>query len=223
MGDVVATPCGRRAIKHLLIINPNSSRPVTDAIRTSAASLNREGWLYTVEQIDQGPAVIEGLKDEVVAAPLVLRRIMDLQDQYDAFLVACHGDPGVLAIREVVAKPVVGIGETSLLVACALGRGFGLITLGSALVAKKWRQIREYGLEQRCVCVEPTEAGVLHGVAEGAHFDVYVDAARRAVARGADVLVLGCASMAPAARAVEEQVGVTVVEPVAAAISIICR
>jgi Asp/Glu/hydantoin racemase len=43
-----------------------------------------------------------------------------------------------------------------------------------------------------------------------------VDAGRRAIARGATVHVLGCAGMAPTARALERELGIAVVEPVEA-------
>lgn len=46
----------------------------------------------------------------------------------------------------------------------------------------------------------------------------YLDARRRAIERGASVVVLGCAGMAPAARALERELGVAVVEPFEAGI-----
>lgn len=205
----------------ILILNPNSSWAVTDAIRQAISELGETGNC-TVEQIDEGPPAIEGLQDEVLAAPLVMGRIAAAEGDYDAFVVACHGDPGVLASREVCPKkPVVGIGEASVLAACALGARFGLITLGGGLVEKKWRQLKEYGIAERCAAVEPTGTGVLHGVEQGVDFEVYVEAGRRAVVRGADVLVLGCAGMIRAARTVEERLGVPVVEPVSAAVAML--
>jgi allantoin racemase len=204
-----------------LVINPNRSTAVTEAIRDALAASAWDPWTFRVEQIDEGPETIEGYRDEAVAAPLVVDRVTRRQAEFEAFVIACHGDPGLLAAREACPKPVVGIGEASMLAACGLGHRFGLITLRRSLVAKKWRQLREYGLVERCAAVEPTETGVLHGTDNPGDVGPYVSAGARALEQGAEVLVLGCAGMALARRAVEDELGVRVVEPVAAALSLL--
>jgi allantoin racemase len=35
------------------------------------------------------------------------------EDDFDAFVIACHDDPNLDAMKEITAKPVVGIGEAS--------------------------------------------------------------------------------------------------------------
>lgn len=92
-----------------------------------------------------------------------------------------------------------------------------MITLGSELVARKRRQVARCGLACQCVAIEPTHTGVLDCVtAQRPTLTPYLDAGRRAIERGAKVLVLGCARMAPAARALERELGIAVVEPVEA-------
>jgi allantoin racemase len=202
----------------LLVLNPNSSLAVTEAIARVAAATLPAGS-FAVDQIDAGPAVIEDEETALRAAELVCEQVRSRQLEYDSFLVACHGDPGVAKAARITSKSVCGIGAASFRDAAARGGGFGVITLGPQLVERKWRQVAGCGLTSHCVAVEPTHTGVLDYVtAQRPTLAPYLDAGRRAIARGASVLVLGCAGMAPAARALERELGVAVVEPVEAGI-----
>ena len=201
----------------VLILNPNSSLPVTEAIARVAAVLLPAGS-FAVDQIDAGPAAIEDEKTSLLAAELVCEELHSRRLQYDSFVVACHGDPGVSEAARITGKTVCGIGAASFRAAAARG-DFGVITLGPQLVERKWRQVADSGLASHCVAVEPTHTGVLEYVtAQRPTLTPYLDAGRRAIERGASVLVLGCAGMAPAARALERELGVAVVEPVEAGI-----
>jgi allantoin racemase len=205
-------------VTRLLILNPNSSLPVTEAI-TQVASASLAPGTFAVEQIDEGPAVIEDEAAALRAAALVCARLRSRRSQYDSFVVACHGDPGVEQAARITQKGVCGIGAASFRAAATRGEGFGVITLGRQLVERKRRQVARCGLASHCVAIEPTHTGVLDCVtAERPALTPYLDAGRRAIERGASVLVLGCAGMAPAARALERELGVAVVEPVEAGI-----
>lgn len=47
--------------------------------------------------------------------------------QFDAVIIPCMGDPGLRAAREVAKIPVLGVAETSYLLAIALGHRFSII------------------------------------------------------------------------------------------------
>lgn len=202
----------------VLILNPNSSTAVTEAIAGIALACLPPGS-YAVEQIDAGPSVIEDESAALQAAELVCECLRAQRLSFDAFVVACHGDPGVAEARRVTGRKVCGIGAASFRAAAAHGGHFGVITLGDRLVDSKWRQLARCGLSDRCVAVEPTNTGVLdYLTGDPPPLVPYLEAGRRAIARGADVLVLGCAGMAPAARAVRRELRLPVIEPVQAGI-----
>ena len=46
----------------------------------------------------------------------------------DGHVIACFGDPGLDAVRELAAGPVVGIAEAAMHTATLLGRGFSVVT-----------------------------------------------------------------------------------------------
>lgn len=202
----------------LLILNPNSSPQVTAAIALAAQACADVGR-YEVQTIEEGPLVIEDEAAVLLAAGLVFERVRAQSAAFDAFVIACHGDPGVSTAQTQIDKPVVGIGAASFREAAARGERFGVITLGPELVERKWQQVAQSGLRGRCAAIEPTHTGVLHGVsAQAPDLTPYLEAGSRAIGHGADVLILACAGMSLLADAVARELGVLVVEPVAAGI-----
>jgi allantoin racemase len=208
-------------MRRIYVLNPNSSRVVTEGILQSLAPFNCQNLEIKVDQLDNGPKYIEGYKDEAFVAPIIVERLFNLKNQYDIFVIACHGDPGLDAAREATyPKKVVGIGEASMLAACAVARCFGVITLHSSLVPKKWHQVHSYGLGDRCVAIEPTEKGVLDSLEYPNEILPYLDAAKRAISKGAQAIVLGCAGMAHLAKTLSLELEVPVLDPVYSAVSI---
>lgn len=171
-----------------------------------------------VDQIDDAPRTIESSEDHAVVVPLVLRRIQKATES--VVIVACHGDPGVFESRQLGGARVIGIGESSMLLACALGGKFGIVTLGSGLVGRKWAQVERYGLKGRCAGVVASETGVLHGLSENPLIDPYIDAGRMLIDSGASSIILGCAGMARVQSAVQDELGLVVIDPIRAAIGI---
>lgn len=202
----------------VLVLNPNSSAAVTEAVAAATDALTVPGVRFAVEQLDDGPPVIESDADLAAATRLVPERLRARSATIAAAVVACHGDPGVTESRT-TGVPVLGIGETSFLAACALAGRFGLITLGPGIVARKRHQIDRCGLTSRCAAVEPTGTGVLHGTTGSPDTAPYLTAAERAIAAGAGALVLGCAGMVTLRDALQADLPVPVIEPV----TVTCR
>ena len=73
-----------------------------------------------------GPRSIEGHFEESIAALATIETVAMYKDEYDAFVIACYGDPAVAACREITDKPVIGIGEASMHMACFLGHQFSI-------------------------------------------------------------------------------------------------
>ena len=76
---------------------------------------------------ERGPTSIESEADAVVAAAEVAALVRSLP-AHDGYLIACFGDPGLDAARELTAAPVVGIGEAAYTAATLVGKRFGVVT-----------------------------------------------------------------------------------------------
>src|SRR4051794_57744 len=175
-----------------------------------------EGCDVTAVNPNRGPTSIESAADSVVAAAEVAALVRALPD-HDAYLIACFGDPGLDAARELTAAPVVGVGEAALLAATLLGRRFAIVTTLARGVPELWDMVHARGLGPRCAGVLPLAIPVAEQGAEHAETTAAIVAAgRRAVGElGADVLVLACGAMAEVARAIGEEVGVPACDGVA--------
>lgn len=225
-----ATPAKPVPAKPVLVLNPNSSPLVTAALR-DVIGARGEPARFTVDRLPGAPAEIATPADHHTVAPLVVERLAGDGDRADdsggdagrgarhgagpaAVIVACHGDPGVDRVRECTDVPVLGIGETSLHAAASVADRFAVLTLGTALIDRKWEQLRAAGLAERCAAVTPTDTSVAHGLAADPDLTPYRRAAERAVAGGATALVLGCAGMVTLVGPLAAEFGVPVIEPV---------
>lgn len=197
----------------ILVINPNSSQAVTAAIDAVLHPLRLAGGPgITVTDLPEGPASIGSQQDaDSVVMPLA-RRIA--ADTADAFVIACFSDPGLHTAREVAGgRPVMGIAESGILRALTLGERFGIVALSEGGVRRQRRMVRQMGLGERCAGSRSVAARAEETAGEAIR-DRLIAAARTLVERdGADVLVLGCAGMAPHRAAVERAVGCPIIEP----------
>jgi allantoin racemase len=99
------------------LINPNTTASLTEAMvagaRAPAPELTIDGVTAT-----RGVPTIDGFGDDVYGAAAVLE-ILAAHDDADVRIIDCFGDPGLLAAREQIAKPVIGISEAAMLTAMA--------------------------------------------------------------------------------------------------------
>lgn len=209
----------------ILVVNPNTTAPFTATILAEARAAASPGSRVDAATAPFGPVAVESQLDEAVAAVAALEAIAAAYDAYDGFVIACYGDPGLYAARELGPKPVAGIAEASMLLACALGARFSLLATLDRERSTLRELVRRYGLEERLASVRPTGRAVLAFGAEGpgaardAEVRALAEAGRAAVeADGAEVLCLACAGMAGVARRLQDLLGVPVVDGVAAAV-----
>jgi Asp/Glu/hydantoin racemase len=208
-------------IQTIVVLNPNSSQSVTDALSGSLEPLRFAGGPpIRCATLAEGPPGIE--TDEHVAA--VAAPVCDYVRRHEhdagAFVIACFSDPGLEQARAVSARPVFGMAECGLLTALAYGRRFGVISILDTSLARHLAYIRRLGIEDRLAGDLPLGLGVL----ELEDHDVALERMSAVGGRlrdeyGADVIVMGCAGMAALHRRLQDNLGVPVVEPVQAAVS----
>jgi Asp/Glu/hydantoin racemase len=115
---------------------------------------------------------------------------------YDAYFMNHFQDAGLAEARAAVDIPVFGLGETTLLHACLLGRKIGLIAINPAFVPWHEDQVIRHGLQQRVVGVRTIdatiadymEAFVVESTKARLH-EIFLREARALLAAGADVIV----------------------------------
>lgn len=200
------------------VINPNSNDAVTARLTAAVAPFAIPGRIEIVcETLERGPFGIESQRDvESVALPLVARM---KERPADAFVIACYSDPGMALARAEIKAPVFGIQESAMTTALSRGERFGVIAIADASIPRHMRAIRAAGLESRLA----GERALGLSVAESGEAGVFgrlEDVGRALRERdGADVIILGCAGMAPHRARLEAALGCPVIEPTQAAVA----
>ncbi len=200
-----------------LIVNPNTTAAMTADIARAAARVFTAPWTFEAAQPPGGPESLESWFEASVATLGVLA-LLEGHAGADGIVLACFGDPGLFALREVVAAPVVGVAEAGCLTACQLGLRFGVLVGPVKDAAFTESLLWTYGLEKRCAGVQTLDMAVLDLHANHAATLAGLAAAGRTLAaRGAEVLVLGCAGLSDFRAEFEHAIGLPVIDPVEAA------
>lgn len=212
-------------LMHIKIINPNTCRAMTRTIATAAQKAASPGTRISATQPAHGPISIESHFDEAISAVGVAEEVLAGEqggEAVDAYVIACFGDPGLLAARELTRAPVIGIAEAAFHVATMISTRFSIVTtLGrTGIIAE--HLLDTYGFRQHCRRVRAAEIPVLD-------LEDNPDLARQRLeeecrkAREEDnigAIVLGCGGMAGLTDHLSQAAGLPVVEGVSAAIKL---
>jgi allantoin racemase len=201
------------------ILNPNTSRSMTDAVEAAARAVARPGTTITASCSTTAPATVETAVDEVFGAAGVLAQVERGEEEgIDGYVIACFGDTGIDAARERAAGPVVGMTEAALQAAALVAHRFTVITMPPRTIAMTDRVVAALGLGHRCTvrAVDVAVADIESGA--GPAYVVFAEEARTALAAdGAEAVVLGCAGLTELVTALRASLGVPVIDGVAAA------
>lgn len=203
----------------ILCINPNSSVKVKEDIEKICKKYALPDTEIKVEYIKEAPAGINNLYDVYLSEKYLIDKFKKLEKSYDGFIIACHGDIGVDLLRELTLKPVIGLGEASILFALPLGYKYSILSRKRKKITQKEEMIKKYGLKDRCASIRMTELEV--NANEKEKREKLIQEGEKAVkSDGAEVLILGCAGMAGLDKEIEKVVGVPVIDGVASAVMI---
>lgn len=205
--------------KSLIVINPNSSQMVTDAIDLAINPLRRFGTPVRCLTLAEGPLGIESQKQ----ADLTIAPMLDLAaSQTDAagYVIACFGDPGLYALRDQTPLPVVGIQQAAVMTALTLGQRFGVIAILPNSIPRHMRAFGAMGALGRLAGDRALGLTVADLADERVSLEAMIaTGCKLRDGDGADVLIMGCAGMARYREALETATGLPVVEPCQAAVS----
>lgn len=205
----------------IYVINPNSTERVTREIDTAIAPLRMAGGpAIACLTLPEGPPGIQSQRDvDSVISPL-LKRAAALESDATAFVIACFSDPGMYALREQTAKPVLGIAECGVLTALTLGQRFGIIAMLENSVPRHLRYLGAMGVMARFVGDLPVNLTIAEMADDDQTFSRMCSVGRALRGtHGADVLVMGCAGMARFRGPLEQELGIPIVEPTQAAVA----
>lgn len=204
----------------ILVLNPNTSRLVTDKIEKVVRKVARKDVEVVVDCLEHGPEVLESYYDEARATPYSIEKVQQAnREGFDAVIIAAFCDPGIEALKEISDIPVYGTEEAAFSAALLLGNKFAILTEKKQKESVKAQHVRKLGLESRFANVRALGMGVVE-IAEDERkvIDRAVELSRRMIDEDkAEVIIMGCASMAGYSAELEEKLQVPILDPVSVA------
>lgn len=204
------------------IINPNTTMEMTKNIELAGKKFARpDTEVYAVSPAT-GPDSIESMYDEYLAVPGVLSEIIkgDREEGADAFIIACFGDPGLEAAKEVTDKPVIGIAQAAIATAKMIAPNFSVVYVLNRAESVVRNVLHLHGAENFCRSCRSTGLGVLD-------FDRDPELGMRALSEqsrrcrdedGAECVVLGCAGFVQFVDELNKELGIPVIDGVSPAV-----
>jgi len=200
-------------MKRCLILNPNTSASVTETV-LGACRQAHPGVSWDGMTSRFGAPYIADEVAYAKASHAVIDAYEAFYADHDAVLVACFGDPGLLALRELARVPVIGLAQASLQAAGRRGR-FAIVTGGHAWAPMLARFARAHELDDRLVGIHTVDLTGAQIAAEPERaIDDLAVAARKGVDGGADVILLGGAALYGLAATLQPRVSVPILDNV---------
>lgn len=209
----------------ILVANPNSSEIVTGIIMESAkrkvTDPNTELIPLTnpkgTKNIDCGFADYQSVWSFIRA---ILEKVDEIHP--DALVLAGFGNVGVFALKEALSIPVLSISETTQTLACLLGHKYTVLTMLKQFIPYQEDLVRLYRLQDKCASVRGINVNVEKCVTDR---DVTLNQLKDEILKivdedGAEVVVLGCAGLCGYDEALQELVGLPVLDPVTVTVKV---
>jgi allantoin racemase len=200
----------------VLIINPNTSESMSKDIESTSIRVFQPPWNCIVSRPTAGPESLESWSDYNVASVAVLPLLEEYSD-VNGILLACFGDPGLYALKEICDVPVVGIAEASISLSLLLGAKFGILAGMPRAVELMDSMVRTYGLEARYAGTQSMEMRVLDFEKDPrSTLRILADTSLKLRRNGAEVLLLGCAGLTTFVEDLQKIVDLPVIDPIEA-------
>jgi allantoin racemase len=201
----------------ILVINPNTTRSMTQSIADAARRAASPGTEIVGITPRYGAEGIDCAFESFVSAVAVMDAVATFPEAYDAIVMAGFGEHGREGVQEITTVPVIDICEASAHAAMMIGRSYSVVTTLDRSVASIEDRLLLAGLSARCASVRSTGLSTLdidHDPAGAV--EAIVEQVRQAVDHDrAEVICLGCGGLAGLDEAVTARLAVPVVDGVA--------
>lgn len=213
----------------LVLLNPNTSKSATavmlQAAQRAARGLPGPGVHVEGRTLDQGEALIVEPQSLARAADRVVAAAPGLQAQgFDGLIVAGFGDPGLARLKTVWGPLAVGLGEAGIQDAALGGQRFAIVTVTPELHDSLVWAAHTHAPPAQFAGVRYT-AGPAQSLLNNpqALADALQVACEQALRLdGAESIVIGGGPLAAAADELSQRLAVRVVNPVSAAVRLLC-
>jgi allantoin racemase len=206
----------------IAIIVPNVEMPA-ELLENRLTFLKRHAHPrteITMIKLQHGPISIESSVEHEMAGYYMVEKLLEMEHSgYDAFIMWCGEDAGVVSAREVTDLPVVGPFEASCAMALTLGHKFSVL---GAMAQKAFmeRKVWSLGLGAKLASIRSLGVSVIQVQRDRDYVkQVLEERCEKAVREdGADVLILSCMALLGMAGELKGRISAPIVDPGLAAL-----
>jgi Asp/Glu/hydantoin racemase len=211
-----------RARGEILLLNGNTTNEITNRM-VAAATKILPGRRISGRTAPFGEPYVSTNPAYAAASHAVATMAAKIATERQApaaVVVACFGDPGLMAARALLPCPVVGMAEASAHAACQLGRRFGIVTGGRFWGPMLEDFLATTGLGARMTGVETLElTGAEIAADPMAAERTVAECAHRLTQAGAGSVILGGAGLVGCAARLRHQVTVPLLDSLTCAVT----
>lgn len=205
----------------ILLLNPNTSPEITDLVLASARRVAAPGTILNAATGRFGARYIASRAAAAIAEHATLDAYATYGADADVIALACFGDPGLLALRELATQPVVGMAEAACQEAATGGRRFAIVTGGERWGPMLEEFVATLGLQDQLAIVKtvaPTGAAIASD--PDTSLGLLADACNTCIAKhGAEAVILGGAGLAGIAERIAARVDGLLIDSVSAIVT----
>lgn len=151
----------------ILIVNPNSSENVTEAIMKSVGKVHLSKDTELIKLTNpKGTHSIDSTFSDYQSSWSYQRAVIDKvkEEAIDAVVIGGFGNLGVYGLKEALDIPVLGMSESSMAIASTLGHKFSILTTLDSFVPAQEDLVKIYGMESKCASVRSINMNVQDSV-----------------------------------------------------------
>ena len=206
----------------LLLINPNTTQAVTEAVLAAARASAQPGPELKAVTGEFGAEVIGSRAENAVAHHGVLSLLAEHAPGCDAVVLAVSLDTGLWACRELLDVPVIGMTEAGLLMGCTLAPRIGVLTYGRRMGPLYRELVESYGLGGRVAGIATLDVTPQQTFSDPhAVRQAVLAATRQLVDRdGAEAVLFAGAALASMASVLQSQIDVPLLDGIGCAVAL---
>lgn len=204
------------------VINPNTTVSMTQTIGSAARAIANSTTEIITCNPKMGPVSIEDHYDEALSVIGILDEIRTGEaEKIDGYVIACFGDPGLMAARELAKGPVIGIAEAAMHAASMISTGFSIVTtLGRTRIIAQ-HLVERYGMTRFCRQIRSIDLSVLSLEEADAKKAVLAECRTALKEDDCGAIILGCAGMADLSIWLTDALGIPVIDGVSVAVKFV--
>ena len=212
----------------ILVINPNTSETNRQVIVDVLTPYHEPNLEIDVVNAPKGPEGIISWVHKQIQGTEILPMITKAEDDgYNGVVIACFGDTGIEAAKELSKIPVIGIAEAALLLAPMLSRKFLLLETSKSSIPRMEQFIRQLGLNKDLIEFRALDSEsdwtIIDSLANPEKTkQLIIKTCRKIMDESSvDLIIPGCSAISEHTKAIQEELGVPVIDPVVTAVQII--